>query len=187
MVMRIALILIAAALASGQTRPVVLVELFTSEGCSSCPPADALLARLPRVISEVEIIPLAEHVDYWNNLGWRDRFSSPLFSARQQDYGRAFRLEDVFTPQMVVNGGAQFVGSDYTRAQQEIRKAASEPEAIVGISTNGSQARLTVAHLPPGIRTADVFLAITEDRLETDVAAGENGGRRLRHSGVVRS
>ena len=177
-----------AALAAAQSRTPVVVELFTSEGCSSCPPADALLARLPRVLPDIEVIPLAEHVDYWNQLGWRDRFSSPLYSARQQDYGRAFELQDVFTPQMVVNGEVQFVGSDRARAEQEIRKAALEPKAAVGISMqDGPAARLRVEHLPAGTRTADVFLAITEDRLETDVGGGENGGRRLWHSGVVRS
>src|SRR6185437_4360336 len=129
LVARIIFALMVAALAAAQPRypapraPVV-VELFTSEGCSSCPPADALLARLPRAFPDIEVIPLSEHVDYWDHLGWRDRFSSPLYSARQQDYGRAFQLQDVFTPQMVVNGEAQFVGSDRARAEQEIRKAA---------------------------------------------------------------
>src|SRR5215475_7230307 len=105
-------------------RPPVVVELFTSEGCSSCPPADSLLARLPRMLPDIDVIPLSEHVDYWNHLGWQDRFSAPLFSMRQQDYGRLFRLESVYTPEMVVNGEAEFNGTDENRAQQEIRKAA---------------------------------------------------------------
>src|ERR1700744_5694418 len=82
----------------------VIVELFTSEGCSSCPPADVLLAKLPKAFGDVEIIPLSEHVDYWNHLGWKDRFSAPLFTERQQDYGRTFHMESVYTPEIVVNG-----------------------------------------------------------------------------------
>src|ERR1700756_5408438 len=101
--------------------------MFSYAGCLRSPPADALLRGLARLVPEVQVIPLSEHVDYWNHLGWKDPFSAQLFSARQQDYGRNFRLESVYTPQMVVNGDAQFLGSDRTRAEQEIRKAAQTP------------------------------------------------------------
>jgi hypothetical protein len=185
---RLTLVFLGAMLAAAQSRPPVVVELFTSEGCSSCPPADNLLMRLSRSISDVEVIPLSEHVDYWNHLGWTDRFSSPVFSARQQDYGRAFRLENVYTPQMVVDGVVQFSGSDSARAQDEIRKAAEVPKAAIAIAMRGSDvAHLEVASVPQGVRNVDMFLVITETGLETTPRAGENGGRHLRHTGVVRS
>ncbi|HLH39078.1 MAG TPA: DUF1223 domain-containing protein [Bryobacteraceae bacterium] len=184
--MRLAIFLMGAMLAAAQNRPPVLVELFTSEGCSSCPPADQLLMRLPRAFSDIEVIPLSEHVDYWNHLGWTDRFSSPLFSARQQDYGRIFHLENVYTPEMVVNGEAEFNGSDWMRARDAILKAAREPRATLVISM-GDVAHLQVSDVPQGVRNVDLFLAITEANLETVPRGGENGGRTLRHTGVVRN
>jgi hypothetical protein len=180
-------IVIAAGIANAQ-RPPVVVELFTSEGCSSCPPADNLLARLPRAFPDIDIIPLSEHVDYWNNLGWKDRFSSDLFSARQQDYGRTFRLESVYTPQMVVNGQAQFSGGDEARARREILIAASGPKASATLSMlSPGTMHVVVDHVPEGVRNADVFLAVTESGLESSPNKGENNGARLRHTGVVRT
>lgn len=182
------LFFMSAILAVAQSRPAVVVELFTSEGCSSCPPADNLLMRLARTLPNVEVIPLSEHVDYWNHLGWTDRFSSPLFSARQQDYGRTFHLQDVYTPEMVVDGESEFNGSDAARAQQEILKAAQEPKAVLGIALQTSGvAHLQAANIPQGVRNVDLFLAITESNLETIPRAGENSGRRLRNVGVVRN
>jgi len=179
---------IAAGIVGAQPRTPVVVELFTSEGCSSCPPADNLLARLPRAFPDLDIIPLSEHVDYWNDLGWKDRFSSDLFSARQQDYGRLFRLESVYTPQMVVNGQAQFSGGDEARARQEILRAASPPKANAALSMlSPGVMHVTVDHIPDGVRNADVFLAVTESGLESSPTKGENNGARLRHTGVVRS
>src|SRR5215212_735890 len=97
-----------------RSRPAVLVELFTSEGCSSCPPADRNLAFLEnqQPVTKAEIVTLAFHVDYWDRLGWKDRFSSPLFSRRQEDYAQAFKLDSNYTPQMIVDGKTEFVGFD---------------------------------------------------------------------------
>jgi hypothetical protein len=176
--------------AAAQPRTPVLVELFTSDACSSCPPADGVLARLDReaAASSVEVIPLSEHVDYWNNLGWRDRFSSPLFTSRQQDYGQAMHLQTVYTPQIVVNGQAQVVGSDENAVRAAIRAAVQDPRANVALRVAGlDSVSCQVRGFPPGTQTADVLLAVTESSLETTVSGGENSGRRLRHSAVVRS
>lgn len=166
----------------------VVVELFTSEGCSSCPPADELLSRLRehKALSGVDIIPLGFHVDYWNYLGWRDRFSSSQFSLRQQEYATKFRLGGPYTPQMVVQGAEEFVGSSQEQASRAIAQAAIEPEqAQVEISALGETLQVTV-HGNERL-SANVILAITEDELETRVGGGENGGRVLHHSAVVRS
>jgi hypothetical protein len=181
---------ILAGTAAAQSRTPVLVELFTSEACSSCPPADGVLTRLERdqPMVGVEVIGLGEHVDYWNETGWRDRFSSPLFTSRQQDYGHALRLANVYTPQMVVNGQAEVVGSDENAVRRAIRAAAQVPGAAVGLRVTGFDGvSFQVRGLPQGIRTADILLAITESGVDSIVAGGENNGRRLRHSAVVRS
>lgn len=164
----------------------VIVELFTSEGCSSCPPADALLVQLNQQgIPGADVIALGQHVDYWNHLGWADRFSSAKFSHRQNDYSNRFGLDSVYTPQMVVNGHAQFVGNDPGQARKAITDAASQPEqSKVVLSADGTQ-KLEV-EVSGADKSAQVMLAITEDNLTTEVARGENGGRTLRHAGVVR-
>ena len=178
----------ASGIVSAQTRTPVIVELFTSEGCSSCPPADDLLSRLPRAFRDIDVIPLSEHVDYWNNLGWKDRFSATLFTMRQQDYGRAFNLNTVYTPEMVVNGAAECSGSDSYRVQQEIRKAAVGPRANATLSIGQpGMMHIVVDQVPAGVKNADVFLAITESALESTPNRGENNGTRLRHTGVVRN
>src|SRR5579872_391638 len=128
------------ALSSAQnTRTPVVIELFTSEGCSSCPPADHLLARLEneQPVPQADIVVMEEHVDYWDHLGWRDPFSAASYTQRQQDYALAFGLEDVYTPEMVVDGRPGFTGSDGGRALQAIRDSASAPHATVDIRREG--------------------------------------------------
>ncbi len=173
----------------------VLVELFTSEGCSTCPPADELLAALERVqpVEGVQIIALSEHVDYWNRLGWKDPFSSPEFSQRQVDYMKALGTKDYYTPQMIVDGRVEFVGSKHTVALAEIAKAARLPKAAVKIVTKSSSPKaitftVQVDQAPEVSRddTADVLLAITENGLLSKVSRGENSGRDLPHSAVTR-
>lgn len=174
----------------------VIVELFTSEGCSSCPPADALLARLAKTqpVEGAEIIPLKLHVDYWNRLGWTDPFSSAAYSQRQARYAETFDNGSVYTPQMVVDGREEFVGSQHARALSAIATAARAPKAVVELRAEaGANGALAISvHLPalsgrtPG-EMADVMLAVTEDDLRSDVKRGENAGRSFEHVAVVRA
>jgi hypothetical protein len=184
-----------AATSAGATVP-VLLELFTSEGCSSCPPADTLLTRLAgqKTIGSAEIVTLAFHVDYWDRLGWKDRFSSAAFTERQNRYADAWKSDRVYTPQAVVDGRIEFVGTDEKRAREALTASAARPHARVGISLavgDGPASKRAVrvdVEPPPGATfTADVLLAVAEDGLSTDVAAGENARKRLQHTGVVRS
>ena len=182
---------------SSDNRIPILVELFTSEGCSSCPPADELLMRLDEAqpVPDAEVIALSEHVDYWNHLGWADPYSSATFSARQNDYARAFDTGEVYTPQMIVDGRVQFVGSNSNRARDAIAAAAREPKAAVTLNL-GSQnpaaasiiLNVRVENLPVAAsdHSCDVTLAITESGLRSSVARGENAGRHLTHTAVVR-
>jgi len=182
-------VLVLAAAGFAQGRIPVVVELFTSEGCSSCPRADSLLTQLEQrqPVAGVEVIALGEHVDYWDSLGWKDRFSSPLFSARQQEYGRLFRVESVYTPQIVVNGQAQALGSDGDAVQEAIRAVAQGPRANVEISIAGKSFSFKVNRLPPGVKSAEMLLAVTESGMTSTPERGENKGRRLTHTSVVRT
>lgn len=183
---------------AAHARVPVVVELFTSEGCSSCPPADALLARMDETqpVEGAEVIALAQHVDYWNYLGWSDPFSSHELSERQGEYARAFGNDGVYTPQMVVDGRAEFPGGSSDKAFDEIARAAREPKTEVFLSRADVQkdadasVRLSLrVEQPPKVTdgdAADVLLAITEGGLSSDVARGENSGRKLVHVGVVR-
>jgi hypothetical protein len=169
----------------GPTVPVV-VELFTSEGCSSCPPADKLLSDLikQQPVEGALIIGLSEHVDYWNHLGWKDPFSDHLFSARQS----AYAATDIYTPQMIVDGRESFVGSDRVAAFAAISKAASTQKAPIALSWTTSTPRALSVKFSGGAPAAGgtVFLAIVEDDLQSSVRAGENSGTVLRHSAVTR-
>jgi hypothetical protein len=172
--------------AAGQAPTTVLVELFTSEGCSSCPPADHLLSHLAAEgLPGIQVIALSEHVDYWDRLGWADPFSSRQFSSRQEQYSRRFGLDGVYTPQVVVDGAFEAVGSDSTKVTAHIRKAAEKPRAIVGLSRLGGSVRVTASGIP-GRQAVDVLYAVTEGSLLSNVRRGENAGRLLSHTGVVR-
>ncbi|HSY13968.1 MAG TPA: DUF1223 domain-containing protein [Verrucomicrobiae bacterium] len=185
-VMLLALAVAAVPLVAVAQNPVV-VELFTSEGCSSCPPADAVLLQLSQSgLKGEEVILLGEHVDYWNYIGWTDRFSSKQFSQRQSEYASALRAE-VYTPQMVIDGREQFVGNDAAEVASRIVAAAKRPmPGQVSLAWEGDRRLRVAVQSAPAVK-AKVLLAITEDGLSTQVANGENGGKTLHHAAVVRS
>jgi hypothetical protein len=174
----------------------VVVELFTSEGCSSCPPADAFLARLEsqQPIPNTQIIALEEHVDYWNSDGWIDPFSGREWTLRQQDYAETLK-DNPYTPQLVVDGHTALVGSREALARQAIATASAQPKAHVALTLAPSgkpfveQATISVDPLT-GTQLSDkseVWLAVTESGLHSSVSAGENAGSDLHHASVVRA
>ena len=179
----------------GGGREPVLVELFTSEGCSTCPPADALLTELDnrQPFASADVIAIEEHVDYWDQQGWRDPFSSSEWTFRQKDYAASLHNGSAYTPEMVVDGTTGFVGSRGAAAQAAIEKAASVAKARVEISEvsppeKSVALKIEVGKLPNGNPkdSAQVLLAITETGLHSAVKDGENAGRELRHSAVLR-
>jgi len=183
----VALVIVSCA-SSAQAETPVVVELFTSEGCSSCPPADALLVDLSRKTppTGVKLILMGEHVDYWNYIGWTDRFSSAQFSERQNKYASHLHLATVYTPQMVIDGHLETVGNGAAEVYRDISKAAKESKpAQVSLRWESPQ-KLHIAVQVQASERPKVLLAITEDGLSTDVGAGENGGRTLQHAAVVR-
>ncbi|WP_419804864.1 DUF1223 domain-containing protein [Terriglobus sp.] len=171
----------------------VVVELFTSEGCSSCPPADSLLRAIANTRTDdgQPVVALSEHVTYWNNLGWADPFSHQDFTDRQNGYSARLRTDEVYTPQMVVNGRAQFVGSDATALRRALHAASqqtSTPLRITAVQRQGDT--LTVqwhSDEPNGGKKLELWAAVTDDADQSVVARGENGGRTLRHAAVVRA
>jgi hypothetical protein len=175
----------------------VLVELFTSEGCSSCPPADALLGKLDAAqpIAGVQVIVLSEHVDYWDHAGWKDAYSSSLFTERQEDYERRFGLNSAFTPQMVIDGVTQTNGSDgpsVARAIENARNQAKIPVQISSVSVvnaNTLRVHLEVEALPADFkaRKANIFVAVALNQAQSHVSGGENKGRDIRHVAVAES
>ncbi len=184
-----AFILTAVSLGGSEPRTSVLVELFTSEGCSSCPPADALLKTLvdSQPIDGVEVVALSEHVDYWDHLGWKDPYSAAQFSERQRTYAFRFGLNGVYTPQMVVNGAVQFVGSERGQAFSTLRSLAGPPKTGIQLTAAGGRLRVEVTPTRgTGASKAEVWLAVTENPPASRVTRGENSGRRLPHVSVVR-
>jgi hypothetical protein len=167
----------------------VIVELFTSEGCSSCPPADRLLIELTdkQPIKGALVIGISEHVDYWDHQGWKDPFSDRLFTQRQSVYSRAAGSDDIYTPQIIVDGVDALVGHDRSAVFDAIRRAAGRRKAPVAVewSPEASKVSVTVQQSRE-TAGATVFLAITEDGLRTPVARGENAGRTLDHAAVAR-
>jgi hypothetical protein len=193
----------AAAATSAAAPRVVLVELFTSQGCSSCPAADAFVRELPALgLGRTRVVPLTFHVDYWNGLGWPDPFSSPAFTARQQRYvdGGALRgpegrddLSGLYTPQMIVDGAIHFSGGRRDVALAEIRRAAEAAPVLDLVATAafvGDKAEVTARVTPHRATGGDdwrLFVAVAARAARTKVTRGENGGETLEEAAVVRA
>ena len=198
--MRIGVIAALAVLITGAERvpapaPVpVVVELFTSEGCSSCPPADVVLSELAtgQPVEGVQVVALGMHVTYWDQLGWKDPASLDLATRRQQDYSRVFGPDRVYTPQAVVDGQAELIGSAGAGVRQALAKAGRLPHASLAVSTSldgdAVVAEVSVADIPADAsEPLEGWVVVTEDGLTSTVKRGENGGRTLRHDAVVRA
>jgi hypothetical protein len=173
---------------SGMPRVPVLLELFTSEGCSSCPPADTLLRRLDgeQPLAGADLIVLSEHVDYWNQLGWKDPFSSAQFSERQRDYAQALGGE-VYTPELVVDGSKGFVGSDENAVRKSVHDALAAPKSPIQVTAQRGDGKLKVTlHMDHAVE-GTVYLALAHDAMKSQVTRGENAGRGLAHVAVVYS
>lgn len=175
-----AALLCLAAVARAQLRPAV-VELFTSEGCSSCPPAEAYIGELAR---RPDVLALAFHVDYWDDLGWRDRFGLPEAVRRQSAYAKVLGLSSVYTPQVVLDGRRNFVGSD----RVAINKALSEnrPDAPVAVTMQDGEVLITLG-AQQGVAPSDVTLVAYQRSAVSAIGRGENSGRTLTEFNIVRS
>jgi hypothetical protein len=182
--------------AEGRHSAPVIVELFTSEGCSSCPPADALLAQYEKQqpIANAQVIALEEHVDYWNELGWVDPFSGREYTERQAEYAAVLKNGNPYTPQIVVDGHTEFVGSHERTAQQAITRAAMDEKSDVSLtlekahksSEQGLQVKVGKLRAAAVGDTTEVWLAVTESGLHSAVTRGENAGHDLDHASIVR-
>jgi hypothetical protein len=176
-----------------QANPVFL-ELFTSEGCSSCPPADDFVKRLDQLqpVANAQLIVLSEHVDYWDHDGWKDPNSSAALTERQAAYERALGLSTSFTPQIIIDGTSEMRLADAKLVEIALQDAAATPKIPVrldGVSVDPGNPGLLRAHVVAdpytGKHSADVYLAVALDHVDTQVLRGENGGRHMTHTAVV--
>ncbi|MCB1517409.1 MAG: DUF1223 domain-containing protein [Hyphomicrobiaceae bacterium] len=166
---------------AGETvaHPKAVVELFTSQGCSSCPPADALLTEIDK---RDDVIALAYHVDYWDYIGWPDTFASPRFSALQRAYARSWNKNRVYTPQMVINGVSDVVGS----RQSAVNQAISTAQLPVEMDLTQSGHSITISIPPdPGLKPSILWMVTYKDRADVDIGRGENAGRTIAYSQIV--
>lgn len=165
-------------------RAQTVIELFTSQGCNSCPPADALLARLDQ---SDDVFGLTLAVDYWDYLGWKDQFADPIHAQRQRDYQKFLGGGNVYTPQMVIGGAAQVVGSDGPAVRAAIERDRSHGLEPLPVSIEWRDNSMVI-DIPSGAPSGDaiVWLVLYDHEQHVKVTAGENGGRRLAYRNVVR-
>ncbi|MBI1347159.1 DUF1223 domain-containing protein [bacterium] len=172
---------------------IAVVELFTSEGCSSCPPADQLLKRIAETQTKSghAIYCIGWHVDYWDRLGWSDRFAHAKYTARQRHYGNELELSAIYTPQMIVNGRDEFVGSNWKLADTAIGNALKTPvrhQVTLKCQVNTTDKTCQVTYtVSPAAQNAELQLVLVESGLSSKVTAGENRGETLTHVNAVRN
>ena len=173
---------------SPDARVPVLVELFTSEGCSSCPPADSLLRKLDKEqpVPGADMIVLSEHVDYWNQLGWKDPFSAALYTDRQRQYAETLSGE-VYTPEMVVDGAKGFVGSNERDARRAVEEAARAGKPVIRIEAERQDKKTKISIHFDRPMDGTLYLALAHEQMASQVLRGENAGRDLSHVAVVYS
>jgi len=173
-----------------QGNPFVVVELFSSEGCSSCPAADLLVSKLTAWARQNNefVYPIIFHVDYWNHLGWRDVFSREEFTQRQAKYARIFKDQGMYTPQIIVNGSDAFIGADQDKLQSDLNRELTTPaHVLLHLNLVKQEGQVVVNYQAEGFSDGDVVnIALVERGLSTDVTAGENAGRILHHDNVVK-
>jgi hypothetical protein len=174
---------------NSENKGFAVVELFTSEGCSSCPPADELVAKIQKESAGKPVYILAYHVDYWNHLGWKDQFSSADFSKRQHDYANYLHLQSVYTPQIVVNGKTEFVGSEEGALRNAIR-ASLQRGSSAGVDLSilkENKNQVSLKYTVEGVdKNTVLFVALLQKSGQTKVMRGENGGHTLSHVQIVR-
>lgn len=167
-----------------------VLELFTSEGCSSCPPADALMGQIQQDYKDKDVYVLSYHVDYWDNQGWKDVFGNHDYTKRQYQYGSWLGVDPVYTPQLVVNGKAQLIGSQESEVKAAMQKALlTSSSSTAKLSLNGQQQQgsLTVNYTTNAAsKNNRLLIAVVQKSAQTNVKRGENGGRILKHYQIVR-
>ncbi|WP_343586019.1 DUF1223 domain-containing protein [Flavobacterium sp.] len=166
-----------------------LLELYTSEGCSSCPPADELLGKIQNEYRDKNVYVLAYHVDYWDKQGWKDIFSNADFTKRQYDYAQFLGKEPIYTPQVIINGKTDYIGSQETSLRNGIKSALSKP-ALASLSLEASQNEnsLSVNYNVEGTsRNSRLLLAVVQKEAKSNVKRGENANRVLSHYQIVRN
>lgn len=175
------------AVAKDKDKGFAVVELFTSEGCSSCPPADETVAHIAHIY-ETNVYVLSYHVDYWNRLGLKDSFSDAAYTRRQQQYGETFHLRSVYTPQVILNGRAELVGSDENKLRDAIgQELAGAPGENFELSLKGIEGgNVSVSYKRKQNDDINLYIALIQSRAVTDVKKGENAGKQLQHCNIVR-
>ncbi|WP_295120225.1 thioredoxin family protein [uncultured Chitinophaga sp.] len=165
-----------------------VVELFTSEGCSSCPPADKILEQLEQQHLDGQLYVLAFHVDYWDHQGWKDRFSDKTYSLRQQQYASWLNVRTVYTPQLIVNGSSEHIGSDASAVSNVINHQLQQPASrSLKLEGKVDGKRLTVQHNLNSVTGSNLVVTLVQRQARSRVKAGENAGSDLAHVQIVRA